>query len=142
MARMLCAEAVRDAPDGYVVEIKPPTRTLKQNATLWGVLTDISKQVCWYGNILSEEDWKDMLTAGLKQSRVVPGIGGGFVVLGTRTRDMTKEEFSELLEFSYAFGAEQGVTFRDDKEQALKFHEKKKDKKLKLVVDNSLEKIH
>ena len=39
-----------------VVEIKPATRTLAQNARLWAMLTDVSKQVDWYGRKLSEEE--------------------------------------------------------------------------------------
>lgn len=50
-----------------------------------------------------------MLTAGLKRQQVVPGIDGGFVVLGTSTRNMTKSEMGDLIELIYAFGAEHGV---------------------------------
>lgn len=33
-ARQLAIEAVRNAPDGYVVEVKPKTRSPEQNALL------------------------------------------------------------------------------------------------------------
>lgn len=54
-----------------------------------------------------------MLTASLKQQQVVPGIDGGFVVLGTSTRRMSKPEMNELIELIYAFGIEHGVKFSD-----------------------------
>jgi hypothetical protein len=41
----------------------------------------------------------------------VPGIDGGFVVLGKSTSKMTKAEMTELQELMAAFGAEQGVKF-------------------------------
>jgi len=41
----------------------------------------------------------------------VPGIDGGFVVLGLSTSKMSKEEMSELLELALAFGAQKGVVF-------------------------------
>lgn len=100
-------------PDGYVVSIKEGTRSLEQNAMLWAVLNDISKQVEWYGQSLTDYEWKDVLTAALKKEKVVPGINGGFVVLGQRTSKMSKKEFTELLEIAYAFGAQQGVKFKD-----------------------------
>lgn len=94
-----------------VVEVKPETRTLAQNARLWGMLTDVSKQVVWYGRKLTPEDWKHVFTASLTKQEVVPGIDGGFVVLGKSTSQMTKPEMSELQELMQAFGAQQGVKF-------------------------------
>jgi hypothetical protein len=94
-----------------VVEIKPETRTLAQNARLWAMLTDVAKQVNWYGRKLSEEEWKHVFTASLAKQEVVPGIDGGFVVLGKSTSKMTKPEMSELQQLIEAFGAQQGVRF-------------------------------
>jgi hypothetical protein len=94
-----------------VVEIKPETRTLAQNARLWAMLTDVSKQVNWYGRKLTPENWKDVLTAALTKQDVVPGIDGGFVALGKSTSNMTKPEMSELQQLIEAFGAQQGVRF-------------------------------
>jgi len=94
-----------------VVEIKPETRTLAQNARLWAMLTDVSKQVNWYGRKLSQEEWKHVFTASLSKQDVVPGIDGGFVVLGKSTSKMTKPEMSELQQLIEAFGAQHGVRF-------------------------------
>lgn len=94
-----------------VVEIKPETRTLAQNARLWAMLTDVAKQVDWYGRKLSAEEWKHVMTASMTKQDVVPGIDGGFVVLGKSTSKMTKPEMSELQDLIEAFGAQQGVRF-------------------------------
>ena len=75
------------------------------------MLTDISKQVNWHGRKLTQEDWKHVFTAALSKQEVVPGIDGGFVVLGKSTSKMTKAEMTELQELMAAFGAEQGVKF-------------------------------
>lgn len=91
------------------VSIKTETRSTAQNSILWSILSDVSKQVEWHGQKLDDEAWKDMATAALKRQRVVPGIDGGFVVLGTRTSKMTVAEMSELIEFLHAFGDERGV---------------------------------
>ena len=51
------------------------------------------------------------MTAGLRKQKAVPGIDGGFVMVGSRTSKMSKAEFSDLVELIYAFGAERGVRF-------------------------------
>ena len=93
----------------WVIEIKEATRTLEQNAKMWCVLTDISKQVKWYGEWLSPEDWKHVITASLRKQKSVPGIDGGFVVLGLSTSKMSIREMSDVIELAHAFGAQQGV---------------------------------
>ncbi len=114
LARSRALQAVKDAPEGYVVEVKEKTRTLEQNALLWALLTDVANQVEWYGKKLPTESWKDIFTAALRKNEVVPNLDGtGFVVLGQRTSTMGKAEFSELCELILAFGAERGVEFEE-----------------------------
>lgn len=105
---------VTQAPPKTTVEFKAPRRSLDQNALLWARLTTISQSVEWYGTKMSAEDWKEVFSASLRKSRVVPGIDAGtFVVLGMRTSDMTKEEFSMLLDLIDAFAAERGIVLED-----------------------------
>ena len=97
-----------------IVEIRKSTRTLEQNSILWSILTDLAEQVRWPVNgtlrFLEDEEWKDILTAGLKsEQQMAAGINGGFIMLGQRTSKMTKGELSELMELAWAFGAEREV---------------------------------
>lgn len=94
-----------------VVEIKPLTRTLEQNSKLWACLSDVSRQVEWHGRKLTPEEWKHVFSAALKKQDVVPGIDGGFVVLGQSTSQMTVREMADLIELAQAFGVEHGVRF-------------------------------
>jgi hypothetical protein len=94
-----------------VLEVKPSTRSLEQNARLWAMLSDISRQVDWYGRKLTPDEWKHVFSAALKKQEVVPGIDGGFVVLGLSTSKMTKAEMSDLQTLMEAFGAERNVRF-------------------------------
>jgi len=110
-ARQRAANDCLNAPDGYMVTVSEQTRNLEQNAKLWALLAEVADQVDWYGNKLSAEDWKCVFSAALKKERVVPGINGGFVVLGQSTSKMSKSEFSELIELIHAFAAEKGVSF-------------------------------
>ena len=113
-ARQNAIEAVRTAPDGYTVQVKPKTRTIEQNSKLWACLTDVSKQVVWHGRKLSPEDWKHVFTAGMKKQDVVLGLDNQLVVLGLSTSKMTVKELSDLVEIIHAFGVEQNVKFSDD----------------------------
>lgn len=99
-----------NVPFGTRLEFKAPRRSLDQNALMWLKLTAIAKQFQWYGEWLSAHDWKDIFSASLRKARVVPGIDGtGFVVLGLRTSDMSKEEFGMLIDLIDAFAAEKGI---------------------------------
>lgn len=70
---------------------------------------------------LDSEDWKHIFTAALKGQRSAPGINGGFVVLGQSTSKMKVSEFSKLLELIYAFGAERGVQWSEDAQEAIEW---------------------
>ena len=118
IARRNALRAVQEAPAGMMVVVQEKTRTLDQNALLWPLLTAVSRQVVWHGTKLSPDEWKDVFTAALKKQKVVPGIDGGFVVCAQRTSLMPKSEFSDLIELIYAFGAEQGVDFHEERRAA------------------------
>ena len=106
-------KAMLTAGHRMVLTLAPATRSLDQNAKMWACLTDISKQVDWYGQKLSPDDWKQVLSASLRKQRAVPGIDGGFVVVGLSTSQMTIAEMSEMIELAHAFGADKGVIFHD-----------------------------
>jgi hypothetical protein len=113
--RLLAASWAQKSPDGTRIEFKRSKRSVPQNDLMWSRLTEISRQVQWYGASLSPDDWKDVFTASLRTSRVVPGIDpGSFVVLGLRTSDMSAEEMGNLLDLIDAFAAERGVTFKEN----------------------------
>lgn len=95
----------------FSLELKPKTRSTEQNSRMWAMLTDVSRQVDWYGRKLSPEEWKHVFSASLKKQDVVPGLDGGFVVLGLSTSKMTVREMGDLMELISAFGAQQGVRF-------------------------------
>lgn len=90
-------------------------RSLEQNALMWVLLTAISEQTDWFGERLTPEEWKDLLTAFVRKQRVVPGINGGMVLLGSRTSKMTKAEMTELLDAINWFMDEKGVVVDEHK---------------------------
>lgn len=102
-----------------MVKEKPTIlRSAEQNARMWAMLTDLSKQLQWPvdGEMqwLSKEDWKVIISAGLKrQQRVAKGIEGGFVMLGESTSRMTMKDFAAMIELMFAFGALHGIVWTD-----------------------------
>lgn len=99
------------------LELRQETRSNAQNRRMWAMLADIARQVVWHGQKLDSEDWKHVFSASLNKQRAVPGLDGGFVVLGTRTSKMTKPEMSDMIELMYAFGAQNNVTWRNDADE-------------------------
>ena len=115
--RVRAARFVAVAPPGTVCEFRTsPPRTLAQNKRMWAMLGDISRQCEIGGRKFPPAAWKSifMQAFGVEVSEFLPTLdGGGFFPLGTRTRDLTKAEFADLLEFISAWGNEHSVQFRD-----------------------------
>lgn len=93
------------------IECRAEKRSDPQNRRMWALLTEVSQQVDWYGQKLAPEEWKDVFSAALKKQKAVPGIDGGFVILGQRTSKMSRAEMSEMQTLIEAFGAQRGVQF-------------------------------
>ena len=100
-----------DLSAGYVWTMKDEGRTDPQNRRMWAMLRDISRQVEWYGQMLQSEDWKHIFSASVQQQRAVPGLDGGFVVLGVSTSKQSKKWFNDMFAVIEAFAAEKGVKF-------------------------------
>lgn len=100
-----------DLEAGLTWTMREEVRSDAQNRRLWAMLRDISREVEWYGNKLSDEDWKHIFSAAVEKQRAVPGLDGGFVVMGISTRKQSKKWFSDMFLVMEAFAAERGVKF-------------------------------
>lgn len=85
-----------------------------QGRLMWSALNDLSKQLQWPvdGRMqwLDKEDWKHVMSAGLKRhQRIAAGIDGGFVLLGQSTKKLKVGEMAELITIIHAFGDERNV---------------------------------
>lgn len=96
-----------------IITLSREKRTEAQNRKMWPMLQDISEQATWFDERLRPEEWKDLFTAAVKNLKTVPGIEGGIVVLGMSTSGMKKKEFSELIEYMYAWGSENAVKWSE-----------------------------
>jgi hypothetical protein len=115
LARQRALQAVRTAPEGHAVTIRPPTRSLRQNALLWALLDRFAGQLLWPVNgkmsALTPEEWKDVLTAAFRREnvRLAEGLQGGVVMLGGRTSKFSAAEMAEFLDFVQSVAVDRGV---------------------------------
>ena len=105
---------VDSAPEGSVMEIKPPRRTLDQNAKLWATLTEISAAKP-KGRHLTPDVWKSLFMHALDHAqRFEMALDGkGMVPVGFRSSRMTKAQMADLIEFVNAYAAEHGIELKD-----------------------------
>ena len=87
---------------------------------LWPLLEEVAAQATLNGVQYDAEDWKIIFLSALNKSqklqmKVILGIYGEPVNLGRSSSKLDKELFSELIELILAFGAENGVTFKEKK---------------------------
>lgn len=121
-ARDGAVRAVRAAPEGYVVVVRPPNRSLDQNAKAHAMFSDIAKaKPVWNGINMDAEDWKALLivshavaTKDGSPYRMVPDLeGSGFVQLRESSARMSKDRASSLIEYVTAWATSQGIQLRD-----------------------------
>lgn len=113
MARQRAIQAVKDAPEGYAIVVSEPNRTLEQNAAQWPYLAGFAaqKQLCINGVMewVTDDDWKDTLTACWKGEMRMAAFDGKVIMLPQRTRKMGKSVFSTWMEFLVAMAAQCGI---------------------------------
>jgi hypothetical protein len=102
-----------------VVTVRPATRSSEQNAKFHALLGDISKQVEWAGARREPETWKRLIVAAWLRARgehveVLPALDGrGVDVVFERTSKLSVPLMSELIEFTLAWAAQNGVETGD-----------------------------
>jgi hypothetical protein len=113
-ARQRALDAVKTAPEGYVVRIGPPTRSLEANAALHAELTDIAATMQWAGKPRTVECWKRLLVSAWLRARgesveMLPALDGhGIDIVYSPTSQMTSAQVSELIDYIGAWRATKG----------------------------------
>lgn len=107
--RDLIKGKVDTVPEGFVVNISAPKRTLDQNAKFYAMLSDISRS-CPEGRRHSPDVWKAILmNACGHEVQFTTGLSGEPFPLGYRSSRLTKQQMSELIEMMIAYGDQNGV---------------------------------
>ena len=105
-----------DAGNNLVMEIKLASKTREQEEKYHAMINDIAKQAKHLGAKWSADDWKRLLVdqfmrdCGDSGGKVIPNLDStGIVQLGFQTRNFTKEQASEFVEWLYAWSAEKEI---------------------------------
>lgn len=108
--RSAAHRVIEAAPRGSVVNIKPPRRTLDQNARMWAMLSDISRAKP-EGRSLTPDVWKALFLHALDHAQRFEMAldGNGMVPVGFRSSRLTKEQMSDLMQFIEEYAARHGV---------------------------------
>lgn len=100
------------------LEIKDASKSRDQEKLYHELIGQIAKQAQHMGAKWDAESWKRLLVdsycreKGLKTGAVIPNLSGdGIVQLGMQTRNFTKEQASEFVEWLHAWGATNGIHF-------------------------------
>lgn len=107
--RMRAHDAIDMAPDGYVVIVQEPTRSLEQNAKFHAICGELAALgVKWFGKPRDAAAWKVLLVSGHAVAtgcavEAAQGLEGELVALRESTATMGKSRGSSLIEYSEAF---------------------------------------
>ena len=116
--RAKAARWIAAAPWGTRVEFKTSKRTHPQNDRMWAMLTDIASQKEHAGRKYTPDQWKCLfMHACGREVQFIPALDNStFIPWGQRSSDLTKQEMTDLIEFMFKWGAENGVKFNDPTE--------------------------
>ena len=83
--------------------------TWKQMCALNAHCGDLEKQAQWHGRKLGKDSWRHLFIAGYRQDSItVPNFtGDGFIVLGGSSRELTRREFSDVMQLIEEWGRDQ-----------------------------------
>lgn len=103
------------APFGTRIEFKQTKRSIPQNDRMWAMLTDVATQKEHVGRRYTPDQWKVIfMHACGREVQFIPALDNStFIPWGQSSSDLSKHEMSDLIEFIFKWGAENGVVFHD-----------------------------
>ncbi|WP_312999599.1 recombination protein NinB [Leclercia sp.] len=112
-------ELAVDEKRPLIVEVKPKTRSLDQNAKLHSIFSDFAKSGLEFGGKARYADeWKVILISGHSiatggQGEVIAGIEGELICIRESSAGMSVERMASLIEYVTAYATEMGLQLRD-----------------------------
>ncbi len=111
--RNLAREMVDNAPDGHILEVRPPKRSLDSNRYYWAVLGDISEQVV-PGRFYEPSVYHEYFRTLFLPERMVELPDGSIKMLEPSTSELNQATFSEYTEKVVKWALEHDVRFSDN----------------------------
>jgi len=111
--RDVAKQMVDNAPDGYVLEVRPAKRSLDSNRYYWAVLGDISEQMV-VGKAYEPSIWHEYLRALFLPERMIELPDGSIKMLEPSTSELNQATFSEYTEKVVKWALEHDVRFSEN----------------------------
>jgi len=99
-------QAILQAPEGFIVEIKEPNRTYEQNALYWASLNDLSEKLFVDGKCFTPDVWHIYFKQRFLSGKFTELPNKQVILLEPTTTGLSKKEFSDYVEQVFAFCAE------------------------------------
>ena len=111
--RNLAREMLDNAPDGHILEVRPPKRSLDSNRYYWAVLGDISEQVV-PGRSYEPSVYHEYFRTLFLPERMVELPDGSLKMLEPSTSELNQSSFSEYVEKVVMWALQNDVKFSDN----------------------------
>lgn len=109
------------AGNRLVLIIQEVSKTREQEKKYHAMIGEAAIQAEHLGSKWGAEDWKRLLLdkfsreTGRSHGSIIPNLDhSGVVQVGTQSRKFSKSDGIEFIEWLHAWGAENGVTFKED----------------------------
>ena len=120
--RRAACELVQQAPQGWMVRIGEPPRTLEQSSRFWATCRDVARSsATWDGERQTKQAWHDLFLSGWliatrrqRPPRLMLGLEGERICLIPHSRDLSEREMSEVLDYIGAWCAGNGIPLKED----------------------------
>jgi hypothetical protein len=111
--RDVARQMVDSAPDGHILEVRPPKRSLDSNRYYWAVLGDISEQMV-VGKAYEPSIWHEYLRALFLPEQMIELPDGSIKMLEPSTSELNQATFSEYVEKVVKWALEHDVKFSEN----------------------------
>jgi hypothetical protein len=118
--RAAAVNLIMSAPKGTRIEAKGARRSTDQNSLLWSLLTQVAAQKQHAGRRYTADQWKVLfMHACGREVQFIPSLDNAtFIPWGQSSSKLDVQEMTDLIEFIFAWGAENEVRFREAEEAA------------------------
>jgi hypothetical protein len=111
--RDVAKQMVDSAPDGHILEVRPPKRSLDSNRYYWAVLGDISEQMV-VGKAYEPSIWHVYFKQLFLPDLIQELPDGSLSIVPPSSTKLTQKEFSEYLEKVVKWALEHDVRFSEN----------------------------
>lgn len=118
-ANLMAHKVIDAAPPGSVLNVRPPRRTVDQNAKMWAMLSDVSRAKP-EGRTLTPDVWKALFLHALDHAQRFEMAldGNGMVPVGFRSSRLTKTQMADLITLIEEYGSRHGVRWTEPRQEA------------------------